>query len=178
MSETSSRVVTRCYIDGDTFILRTKGRDNVVVPRPELTAATVNKLADEMIARLLLAENSVADIVAGTSIPDRVLPTPRTTGPKVPRALGKVKKAILAVKIGDLTKAARSGGSKPDKALIATQAEAWVRGLSDEQLKKLQAVEAVAVELARLRGHKASSLDEALATAGEPAPAAEEEEEA
>ena len=169
------RIVTRCYIDEGAFVLRTKGIEDIQVPIPTLTPAVAIGLYQEMIARLLLAGETMDRIVSGDAIPSRSLPNGKEPKSATPRPLNQVRKAILAARIADLMRdekaAARNAGTKVESGVLAAipaKAEAWARGLTDDQAARLAKGEAVLIELAKLRGTK-STMDELLA---EPAPAA------
>ena len=80
-----------------------------------------------------------------------------------------VQRAILAVRIVDLTKEERAFGNKVDKAAIAARAEDFVRGLDKDQTARHARALPVRIEMERLRGGPAT-MDEAAA-----APAVETE---
>jgi hypothetical protein len=159
---------TRCYIDGDAFILRTIGQDDVVVPMPDVPTNVRTAMACEMAALLLLRGTSMADIVAGKGLPDRALPAGKREKSTAPRALNMVQRAILAVRIAELTRdekaAAKAAGTKPDLANVAADSEAFVRQLTKDQTARHARALPVRIELERLRGGPAT-LDEAAADA-------------
>jgi hypothetical protein len=177
MSETDKKTraaQTRCYVHNEQFILRTKGAEDAVVSTPNIPVDVQKAFSVEMIALLLLRGSTMTEIVAGKGLPDRALPNGKEKKEKGPRQLNQVRRAILAARIADLKKEARGNGSKLDGqtvAVIMTTAEAWVRGLTDDQAARLVRAEAVQIELAKLRGTKAT-LDELMA---EPGPMPEEE---
>jgi hypothetical protein len=172
------RTVTRCYIDEGAFVLRTIGQPDNRVEVSPMSAYVGNKMINEMIARLLLIGEPMDRIVSGEAIPSRSLPNGKEPKSAAPRALNQVRRAILAARIADLMReekaAAKEAGYKvkPEALGAITQTgEAWVRGLTDDQAARLVRAEAVQIELAKLRGTKAT-LDELLA---DPAPATEPE---
>jgi len=160
-----TRIVTRCYLSKDEtmFILRTTGQPDDLVAIPEIPGIVVDKLANEAIAKLLLSGATMADIASGKAIPDRTVPADKPIA--APRVLNQNRRAILAVKMADMKKAAKAGGEKLDAVAVATlfdRAETWVRGLTDEQVQKATKAEAVRFELARMTGEKVT-LDQLFA---------------
>jgi hypothetical protein len=144
------------------------------VSTPNIPVDVQKAFSVEMIALLLLRGSTMTEIVAGKGLPDRALPRGKEKKEKGPRALNQIRRAILAARIADLKREARGNGSKldgPTVAAVTQKAEEWVRVLTDDQAGRLVRAEAVQIELAKLRGTKAT-LDELLA---EPAPGAEPE---
>jgi hypothetical protein len=154
---------TRCYVGEDGFVLRTAGRADIIVPFVEIKAPVAERFIDEMVARLLLSGVAMVDIAAGKGIPDRAVPQPKAPKNKGPKPLNQVRRAIMAVRVAELIKAARGADEKIDRPAIQTKAEEWVRGLTDDQAARLARAEAVQIELAKLRGTKAT-LEDLLGT--------------
>lgn len=102
---------------------------------------------------------------------------------KQPKPLTDWQRAIIQVKSDDLIDAKRKGGEKittETRAAAAAQADAWVRGLSSDQVTALKQVAAVKTAHGKLTGVQ-MSLDDALRApvpvAGDPVAESESETE-
>lgn len=92
--------------------------------------------------------------VYGKTLPDRTPPREKVAATKE-REPTNLQKAIAAVRVAELTKAARAAGERPNKDEIAAwlvEATAKAKAMDVVTLKIAQKREAVQIELARLRG--------------------------
>jgi hypothetical protein len=170
MPETkTARHPTRIYYNQDrtAFLLRTDGNETMVplfdarsehrVPGPVRDA-----LANEMIAQLLLRNFTMDQIIAGDGVMDRTLPVVKIKS-NTPKSLPRIRQAIANVRAMELLRAVPAPRPKTAKETCQAEAEMWVREQPEAIIEALAPLEAVVIEIAKLRGGAQMTTEEALA---------------